>query len=253
VKQSPKEPTSPSDADEEKRPLQVRDIPSRLRPREEMERLGAAGVSDDALLAIVLRSGTHGKNVVDVARGLLQQYGSLGRLATLSVNELASLPGIGKVKAQVLAASFELARRLSEERVDPSYPVRTPADVGKLLGNAARLLDREVFWVIHLDSRNRLKGPPQQVTQGLLDASLAHPREVFREAIRSGCAAVIVAHNHPSGDPTPSAEDIRLTKQLVEAGKIIDIKVLDHVIIGQPDSQRESGVLSLREAGLAQF
>jgi len=231
----------------------VRDLPERLRPREEMARVGVEHVSDDLLLAVILRSGVKGISVVDLARRLLKDYGSLTGLAASSVDELASTRGMGRVKAQVLMAALEVGRRLHQEATPRRVRIRTPEDVARLLGDECKALEREVFWVLRLDSRNQLKGEPVVVTRGLLDASLVHPREVFREAIRSATAAVVLAHNHPSGDPAPSAEDLRITKQLVEAGTIVDIKVLDHVILGGSGGQDTKPFLSLREEGVVDF
>ncbi|OVE75400.1 hypothetical protein BVX97_04845 [bacterium E08(2017)] len=234
---------------------QVRDIPERLRPREEMDRVGVVNVADDVLLSVILRSGARGRNVVELARQLLRDYGSLTDLAKSSVDELASgkYKGLGKVKAQVLMASLELGRRMNKEEMPDQPAVRTPDDVARLLSDKARRLDSEVFWVIRLDTKNKLKGEPIDVTRGLLDASLVHPREVFREAVRSATSAVVLAHNHPSGDPSPSVDDIRITKQMVEAGRIVDIKVLDHVIIGAPDAGGGSRHVSMREDGIVRF
>jgi DNA repair protein RadC len=218
-----------------------------------MARLGAEHVSDHVLLAIVLRSGVQGTNVADLARDLLNRYGSLTDLARTTSEELASIRGMGKVKAQVLKATLELAKRLTEESIPDTYTLRSPLDVALLLREKTRTLEKEVFWALLLDAKNCLKVPPQTITKGLLDASLVHPREVFRAAIKSSSAALILAHNHPSGDSTPSAEDLRITKQLVEAGRIVDIKVLDHVIIGARSSEKGDGFLSMREAGIIDF
>ena len=231
----------------------VRDIPERLRPREEMARLGVENVSDDVLLAIILRSGVRGVNVVDLAGGLLKEYGSLTALAGCSVDELAGKGGMGPVKAQVLIAALEIARRLSQERTPKRYRIKTPEDVAVLLRESVRKLDTEVFWVLLLDAKNHLKGRPIDITRGLLDASLVHPREIFREAIRSPAAAIVLVHNHPSGDTMPSPDDIRITKQLVEAGKIIDIKVLDHVVLGKSSERGMKDLISMREAGIVDF
>jgi len=231
----------------------VGDLPPRQRPREEMDRLGSEHVSDHVLLAVLLRSGVRGISVVELARRLLHRYGTLTALAQASVEELAAVPGMGRVKAQVLRAALELARRLSEERLPPKRPVRTPNDVADLLREQARTLEEEAFWVLLLDARNRLKTRPLVLTRGLLNASLIHPREAFREAVRFAGAAVVFAHNHPSGDPTPSAQDIRMTKQLVEAGRIVDIAVLDHIILGKPSRGGGGEYFSMREAGVVEF
>ncbi len=231
----------------------VCDMPERLRPREEVERSGVENVADDILLAIVLRSGVQGLNVIELARSMLRRYGSLSGIAKASAEELTSTPGIGPVKAQVLRATLELGSRLAREATDAEYVIRAPEDVARLLRPRARTLEQETFWVLLLDAKNRLKGQPLDVTQGILDASLVHPREVFREAVRAASAAIVVAHNHPSGDPTPSAEDVRITRQLVSAGRVVDIKVLDHVVVGRSSAERPQDFVSLRESGVVNF
>jgi len=158
-----------------------------------------------------------------------------------------------KARVPRLERPMELAKRLSEEQASRKYRVRTPEDAARLLREKARTLDAEIFWVILLDSKNYMKGNPVEITRGLLDASLVHPREVFREAIRGATAAIVLLHNHPSGDPSPSAEDIRITKQLVESGRIVDIKVLDHVILGKQYEGGERDYISLRESGIVEF
>ena len=234
----------------------VKELPKRMQPREEMDRIGPRHVADATLLAILLRSGTQGRNVVELAEQILRKYGSLTALSTLSVDALTQdqdVKGLGKVKAQVLLAALEVGRRLQQEALPERAKICTPEDAVRILSAEAAALQREVFWVLNLDVKNRMNGRPFEVTQGILDASLVHPREVFREAVRSGSAAVVLAHNHPSGDPNPSAEDIRITRQLVEAGRVMDIRVMDHVILG--DGQGASGArfVSLRESGMVDF
>lgn len=232
----------------------VREMPECLRPREAVERMGVRQVQDDVLLAILLRSGVRGQNVVELARHLLTTHGSLTALAAASPAELSrSVKGLGKVKSQVLAAALELGRRLAAERVEQGLRVRSPADVAVVMRPLVTGLDQEAFWVLHLDAKGCLKGPPVRVTTGLLDASLVHPREVFREAIRQAIASVVLAHNHPSGDPAPSGEDLRVTRQLVAAGRVLDIRVTDHVILGKPMAGRTDDFLSMREAGVVAF
>lgn len=226
--------------------------PNTLRPREMMERFGADNVSEQVLIAVLLRSGTRGTNVVSLSRILLQEYRSLTELARASVEDLAAFPGLGRVKAQVLKAALELGTRLSVERSNEDRVISGPRDAALLLRERARSLETEKFWVLCLDTRNQLK-KIELVTSGLVDASLVHPREVFRPAIRQGCTSVILAHNHPSGNPDPSPEDLAVTKQLLAAGRIIDIQVLDHVIIGQPGPACEEGFFSIRESGLVTF
>ncbi len=232
-------------------------MPARLRPREAMDRQGAEHVSDVALLAVLLRSGSSGMNVVSLAEEILRHYGSLTALARAALPELSGnkkFKGLGKVKAQTLKAALELARRLAEETRDAGdRPVRSPEDVAGVLREMARTLDHERFWTLHLDTRNRVKGVPLEISKGILDASLVHPREVFKPAIQSGCAALVLVHNHPSGDPTPSAEDIRITRQIVQAGQVIGIKVLDHVVLGRSDTAGAKDYMSMREAGMVEF
>jgi DNA repair protein RadC len=218
-----------------------------------MDRLGAGGVPDDVLLAILLRSGVRGMNVTDLSRRLLRDYGSWTGLACAPVEDLARLRGMGRVKAQVLVAACEVARRMARESAPSRPAIRAPEDAAGLLRADVRTLDVEHFWVLRLDAKNRLKGEPEDVTSGLLDANLVHPREIFRGAIRAAAAAVVLVHNHPSGDPTPSAEDVKITRQLVEAGRILDIRVLDHVVLGKPSVGRCHDFLSLREEGIVGF
>ena len=236
-------------------PLTVREMLPDLRPREALAQRGARQLPDDALLAILLRSGRRGRNVVELARDVLQAFGGTGPLARVSVEEIVArrIPGLGKVKAMEIAAALELGRRAAAQTPTGEAPfVRDPESVVQQLRPLAGNLRQEVFWALLLDTRNRLIGRPQEISRGLLDTSLVHPREVFATAISHAAAAVILAHNHPSGDPTPSVEDLRVTRQLVEASRILGIRVLDHVIVGRETDQRP-GHLSLREKGLATF
>lgn len=231
----------------------MREIPARLRPREQFDLVGPEHVPDQTLLALILRIGVPGVNVADLADQLLRKYGSLTALAQASAGELVEMDGIGPVKAQILKAALELARRLSLEAIPENHKVSSPEDVLMVLRERARLSEAEVFWVLLLDTKNRLRRPPLEITKGTLNTSLAHPREVFKEAIRSSCASIVLAHNHPSGDPTPSPEDVRITRQLVEAGKIVEIHVLDHIILGRKRADERLDYVSLRETGMVQF
>lgn len=235
----------------------VCDMPLRLRPREAVERQGIENVSDAVLLAILLRTGSCGLNVVDLAERMLVKHGSLTALSRVSVGELTSdkaLKGLGRVKAQMIKAALELARRMADETRDERGGfVRTPEDVAGVMRELARGLDHERFWVLNLDTRNRMKGYPHEISRGILDSSLVHAREVFKLAIQGGCAAVVLVHNHPSGDATPSAEDIRMTRQLIQAGQVVGIKVLDHMILGRRTSTQPRDFLSLRESGTVEF
>lgn len=235
----------------------VRDLPLRMRPREAVERQGVENVSDAMLLAILLRTGASGVNVVDLAERMVVKYGSLTALSRASVDELvsdSSFKGLGKVKAQIVRAALELARRVSDEtRDERGACIRSPDDAAGVMRGLARGLDHERFWVLNLDTRNRLKGEPREVSRGILDSSLVHPREVFKPAIQAGCASVVLVHNHPSGDPTPSSEDIKLTRQLIQTGQVVGIKVLDHVIIGRRSASLQRDFLSLREGSMVEF
>lgn len=234
--------------------ITVHQIPEQERPREMFDRLGAENVPDKQLIAIILRSGVRGHNVVDIADGLLREYGSIATLAEVSVDDLARVRGMGKVRAQVLKAALELARRITSAPRQQKFIVRTPPEAMAALKahGIATHREFETFWVMLLNRRYQLCRPTLEITRGILDASLVHPREVFKEAIRSNSAALVLVHNHPSGDPTPSAEDIRITRQLVEAGKIVQIDVLDHIILGNAQSAGREYV-SLRESGLVNF
>jgi DNA repair protein RadC len=229
------------------------DIPSKLRPREQFDLLGAEHVPDATLLALILRTGLPGLNVADLAQRLLQRYHSLTALARCSVQELVRIEGVGPVKAQMLKAALELGRRLSIEAVPEDLRISSPEDVTLVLRERVRLAETEILWALLLDTRNRLMRPPLVITKGTLNASLAHPREVFREAIRAACAAIVLAHNHPSGDPSPSAEDVTVTRQIVETGKVVGIHVVDHVILGRRQSDGRLDYASMRESGLVKF
>ncbi|MCC5850454.1 MAG: DNA repair protein RadC [Verrucomicrobia bacterium] len=231
----------------------VKELPKRLQPRELFDRVGAEHVPDEVLLAILLKSGSPGYNVVDLARDLLRHFGSLTALTRATPAHLVNFRGVGPTKARELKAALELARRLSQEQVEEKPAIHSPEDAARLLREQARELDHERFWVLLLDTRNRLKEHPVMVSQGVLNASLVHAREVFRPAVMNQAAAIVVAHNHPSGDPSPSPEDLRVTRNLIEAGKLLNIRVLDHVIIGQSRPGQSTYFHSLRESGLVNF
>lgn len=228
----------------------IRVMPAGERPQERLERLGAAALSDAELLAMLLRSGTRGQDVLTLSSQLIAEAGSLAGLLAWHEADFRNLRGIGRVKALQLVATMELARR-SVSLPRPESPVLNRADIiAVYLESVASALDVEKFWVLCLNRRNRLR-KRVEVSSGTATAALAHPREVFRSAIREGAAAVICAHNHPSGDPSPSAADIQLTRQLREAAAAVDIPLLDHVIIGRRGADPLGrGYYSFREAGL---
>ena len=233
--------------------VRAKDLPKALQPREKFDRLGPENLSESDLLALLLRTGTAGTNVVELAETLLLQYGSLSALSRTSIAELQKIHGIGKEKAKILKAALEIGRRLVQENVGENPRIASPEEAAAVLRERARGLDREVFWVLLLDTKSRLMAPPCEVSKGTLNSSLVHPREIFKPAIQNSAASIILAHNHPSGDPSPSAQDIRITKKLIEAGKTMEIKVLDHLIIGRKTRDGANDFFSLREAGLAEF
>jgi DNA repair protein RadC len=212
--------------------MPMRVWPESERPRERLYWNGATALADAELLAIQLGSGRRGKDAVEVAREVLAAYGSLAQVAGCEVLELARLPGVGRVKAARLAAAFELTRRLRARTPGARTPLGSPAEVYAAFGPLMEDLKREVFRVALLDAQNGLVRDIV-ISEGTLSASLVHPREVFKPAILESAASVILLHNHPSGDPTPSREDIRLTRQLVECARLLDLRLHDHVVIGR--------------------
>ncbi|UCD24231.1 MAG: DNA repair protein RadC [Gemmatimonadota bacterium] len=218
---------------------------TRDRPRERLLSLGPASLTTTELLAILIGTGTLGSDALIVAGGLLRiGSGSLRELARRPVGELVTVAGIGRAKAARVAAAIELARRLADEGRAVPYVVRGPADVHRWCEPLMSDLTVEEFHLLALDAQNRITRDIL-ITRGLLDSSLVHPREVFRAAIAEAAAGVIVVHNHPSGNPTPSADDRAVTRQLVDAGRVLDIPVHDHVIVGgdQFFSFSEAGLL----------
>jgi len=225
--------------------LRISELPAAERPRERLTRLGASALSAIELLALVIGSGSNGKSSLDLAQQVLARNGgSLRRLASSPVAAIRSISGVGPAKAVVLHAALELGRRLAAESRSVGEPVSGPLDVYRLFAPRLEDLPVEEFHVAVLDTQHRLERDVT-VTRGLLSASLVHPREVFREAIAERAASIILVHNHPSGDPTPSADDRKVTTQLVAAGRLLDIPVHDHVIIGRGRyaSFAESGLL----------
>jgi DNA repair protein RadC len=228
----------------------VRDLASGDRPQERLQQLGPAALSDTELLALLLRSGTRGHDVMAVARALLAEAGSLPGLLGWTEADFRRLRGIGRVKALQLVAVAEIARRTLAARGAAAPVLNRPELVREHLEPYFTGLPVEKFWVLCLNRKNRLL-KRVELTTGTATSSLAHPREVFREAIRQGATAVICAHNHPSGDPAPSAADVQLTRQLREAARAVDIDLLDHVVLGQPATDPHgTGFYSFRQAGV---
>ncbi len=223
--------------------VMVRDLPEEERPREKLIRRGAASLSDTELLAILLRTGTSSVSVIHLAEEVLAKYQDKGLVSIMNISpqEIATVHGVGLAKAATIVAAVELGRRLSTKAAQKLEKIEGPEDVARYASPILRFEQKEHFLVMLLDVRNRVLAMPT-VSVGSLTASVAHPREIFREAIRYSAANMILIHNHPSGDPMPSREDVQLTKQMMKAGEIMGIPVLDHVIIAG------DGFLSLKEA-----
>jgi DNA repair protein RadC len=226
-------------------PLRLSEHLETDRPRERFWTVGPGALTGQELLAILLGTGTRGRDALAVAADVLARSdGSLRRLAGRPTAELARVAGVGRAKAARLAAAIELGRRISAEAEPPPERIRGPGDVQRYYGVRLRDLAVEEFHVLALGSQSQVLAD-LLITRGILNSSLVHPREVFRAAIAEAAAGIIVVHNHPSGDPTPSADDRSVTRQLVEAGRVLDVPVYDHVIIGGGERY-----VSFAEAGL---
>lgn len=228
----------------------IAELPDHERPRERLARLGAEALTDSELLAIMLRSGRRGRSALELARDLLAQSdNSLSSLATRAPSDLQTVPGVGPAKAAQIHAAFTLACRLSRSMSTPAPKLEGPIQVAELMRESFRGKKQEEFHALLLDTKHTLIRD-ECITVGLLDRSHVHAREVFRAAIRESCARLILVHNHPSGDPTPSQQDVASTNKLVEAGKIVGIEILDHVVIGSRTPTRPRDYLSFREENL---
>ena len=228
--------------------LGIKDLPSAVRPRERLQALGPQALSDEELIAIILRTGTTSSNVLEISRSLLVRQQGLGGLNRASLGELALTHGIGRVKAIDLKAAFELGKRLITLAPEERLQITGPQDAYALLKGEMALLEQESVRVILLNMKNRVLDVCQ-ISMGSMNSSVIRVGEVFKEAVRQQAAAIVLAHNHPSGDPTPSAEDVAITRKVVEAGQLLDIDVLDHVVVGRP-GLTGAGWVSLRERRL---
>jgi len=228
--------------------LRLKDQPVSERPRERLVARGSDALTHAELIAILLRTGLRGANVVQVAQTILQKFGSLNALALATVDELKQVSGVGPDKAATLVAAFALARRMEQERREESPVLDNPVTVVNFMRESSRLLSVEAFQVLLLNTRKKLIRV-EEISDGTLDTILVHPREVFRAAITANAAGIVLVHNHPSGDPTPSEADIKVTRDLIRAGQLLKIEVVDHVIIGRATAARAKDYSSLRELG----
>jgi DNA repair protein RadC len=228
--------------------MRLKDQPVSERPRERLVARGPDALTHAELIAILLRTGLKGANVVEIGRRLLQKYGSLHAIALASVDDLKQEPGVGPDKAATLVAAFALARRMEAEMREESPVLDNPAAIANYLRETNRVKGVEQFQVLMLNTRRRLIRT-EKISDGTLDTILVHPREVFKSAIAANAAAIVLVHNHPSGDPTPSEADVKVTRDLIRAGQLLKIEVLDHVILGSATKERLKDYASLRELG----
>ncbi len=222
--------------------IRMKDVPKEERPRERLLKYGASQLSNQELIAILIGSGTKHESVMDVANRLLIHFEGLKLLEEATIEEMTAIKGIGVAKGVTLLAAIELGRRIRQYVPEDRYIIRSPKDGANFVMESMRHLNQEHLIVLFLDTKNRIIHK-QTIFIGSLNASIVHPREIFREAVKRSAASIICVHNHPSGDPTPSQEDIQVTKRLVEAGKIMGIELLDHIIIGNQK------YVSLKEKG----
>ena len=227
----------------------VRDLPYSERPRERLKEHGAGSLASHELMAIILSSGSQGESVIVMAQKLLAQFGSLKGVFEASAEDLQKIKGLGPAKAAKLIASFELAKRINRDLLDDekmnlqSKPVTSPGDIVELIRTKISSYTKEQFLVVSFDTRNRILGA-DNVSSGTLTASIVHPRETFESAIRRHAASIIISHNHPSGDAEPSEEDMKITKRLTEAGRVMGIEMLDHIIV------TKNSYFSFKEKGM---
>lgn len=228
--------------------LLIREMPEHERPRERLVAHGADALRHAELIAIMLRTGMKGVSAIQIAEQLLQKFGTLDGLARATLAELGQVKGVGRDKAIALKAAFTLAQRMAKELRGEAPLLELPAQIADLLREENRFLEVETFQAVLLNTRRRLIRV-EKLSQGTLDTILVHPREVFRAAISANAACVILVHNHPSGDPTPSEADIKATRDLIRAGQLLKIEVIDHVILGRATAERTKDYASLRELG----
>lgn len=223
--------------------IRMKDVPMEDRPRERLIRHGSGTLSDRDLIAIILRSGSKNESVLQLSERLISHFEGMEFLKEASIEELSKIKGIGTAKAVQLLASFEIGKRMLARRGDARYTIRSPEDGAGYVMEEMRVLKQEHFICLFLNTKNQVLHK-STIFIGSLNASIVHPREVFKEAVRRSAASIICFHNHPSGDPSPSREDVDVTKRLASCGKMLGVDVLDHIIIG------DSAFVSLKQKGL---
>lgn len=226
----------------------IKDIPAHERPRERLAEHGSGALRDAELVAILLRTGLQGRSAVEVAEELLNRFRTFNQLSGATLKQLQSVKGVGRDKAITLQAAFALAQRMVGELRRELPTLDAPERIADLLREEVRHYRVEAFQVVLLNTRRRLIRI-EPISQGTLDTILVHPREVFRPAIAANASAVVLVHNHPSGDPSPSDADIKVTRDLIRAGQLLKIEVLDHLIMGHKTSEEGRDYVSLRELG----
>ncbi len=224
--------------------ITIKDLPEDERPREKMLKHGAGNVSNAELLAIIIRTGTRTASAVKLAEQILARVSNLRDLPLLTIEELTEIKGVGDAKGVQIKAALELGARIASSFRQDTHTISSPKDAADVMMEQMRFYQKEYFKVILLNTKNQLMSA-ETISIGSLNSSIVHPREIFSVSIKKGCASIILVHNHPSGDPTPSKEDIEVTNRLVEAGNIIGIEVIDHIIIGEGKyySFREGGII----------
>jgi len=222
----------------------VRDLPRQERPRERLQKFGPEALSAQELLALVIGRGISKKSVMSIAQELLVKFGNVKAISQATIEELSQIKGIGLAKAAQIKACFELGKREELEPELKNFDIKDPEAVVKAIRASIRDEAKEHFKLILLNPRNKIIGI-STISIGILNASLVHPREVFKDAITHSAASVVLAHNHPSGDPEPSEDDLKITRKLVDSGKILGIEVIDHIIIGKNNfcSYKERGLI----------
>lgn len=225
--------------------LLIRDFPRMERPRERLLFEGKESLTNQELLAIILRTGTKQESAIQLAQRVLQQFEGLHLLKDATIEELTQIKGIGVAKAVEICAALELGRRINSMQSEERFKIRSPEDVSRYVMDEMRFLTQEHFVCLYLNTKNEVIHK-KTIFIGSLNASIVHPREVFKEALKRSAASIIALHNHPSGDPDPSAEDIAVTRRLCESGKLLGIELLDHIIIGDLKyvSLKEKGYIS---------